>query len=60
MSPEQPAFPVEASAAFLLGAMASLYSQLFHASTFVYHTTSQHPSVKDSFVPKKIMRYHIQ
>lgn len=37
-----------------------IQSWLFHASSFVYQPISQHPSGKDSFIPKKIMRYHIQ
>lgn len=31
-----------------------------HAGLFVCHTISQHPSVKDSFVPRQMMRYHSQ
>lgn len=57
---QQPGLLLEGNMAFLSGAMQGFYRAGCSMQVFLCHRISQHPSVKDSFVPKQMMRYHSQ
>lgn len=50
---------LEGDVVFLLGAMQGLHRAGYSMQDFLCHTISQHPSVKDSFVPEQMMRYTV-